>query len=66
MKTLNIIAWISGGIGALIILLAVISLVFRLTLFGFVHIVNYFTTANSFFLITIALFIYTHNCISKQ
>jgi hypothetical protein len=62
MKTLNWIGWISGGIGAVIILLAGISLVTGKCIFGFGHVVNYFHAANSFFLIAIALFIVVYRC----
>jgi hypothetical protein len=62
MKTLNLIAWISAGIGVLIILFAGISLLTGRNLFGFSHLVNYFQAANSFFLITIALFIFVYRC----
>ena len=62
MKTLTWIAWLSLGAGLLIILLAAISLLLGRNLFGFAHIVNYFNAANSFFLITIALFIYIYRC----
>jgi len=62
MKALNWIAWISGGIGVLIVLLAAISLLVGRNLFGFTHVVNFFHVANSFFLITIALFIVVNRC----
>jgi ABC-type nickel/cobalt efflux system permease component RcnA len=62
MKTLNWIGWISGGIGAIIILLAAISIVTGKNIFGFVHVANYFQAANSFFLMAIALFIVVYRC----
>ena len=62
MKTLNWIAWISGSIGVLIILFAAISLVTGRNMFGFGKVVNYFHAANSFLLITIALFIVVNRC----
>lgn len=62
MKTLNWVGWISGVIGAIIILLAVISLVSGKNIFGFGHVVNYFQAANSFFLMTIALFVVVYRC----
>jgi hypothetical protein len=62
MKTLNWIGWISGGIGVLIVLLAGISLLMGKNLFGFKHVVSFFHAANSFFLITIALFIVVNRC----
>jgi hypothetical protein len=62
MKALNLIGWCSLGVGILIILLAAISLLTGSGLFGISHVVNYFTVANSFFLITIALFIVVNRC----
>ena len=66
MKTLNLIAWLSAGAGTLIIIFAVISLLIGRNLFGYKHVVSYFHAANSFFLVTIALFIYTHKCNCKS
>jgi ABC-type nickel/cobalt efflux system permease component RcnA len=66
MKALNWIGWISGGIGAIIILLAVISLVTGKNIFGFGHVVNYFQAANSFLLMAIALFIVVYRCDCKK
>jgi hypothetical protein len=62
MKTLNWLAWISFSTGVLIILLAIISLLSGRNIFGFTHIVNYFTAANSFLLISVALLIVTNRC----
>jgi hypothetical protein len=66
MKVLNWIGWISCCIGILIIVFAGISLILGRNLFGFSHIINYFNAANSFFLITIALFIVTNRCECKK
>jgi hypothetical protein len=66
MKTLNWIGWVSCGIGILILLLAGISLVIGKNLFGFVHVVNYFQAASSFFLLTIALFIVVYRCDNRK
>jgi hypothetical protein len=57
MKALNLIAWISAGIGAVIILLGVISMFFN-NFLNISHLVNVFIVSDSFFLITIALFVY--------
>ncbi|MGQ9620531.1 MAG: hypothetical protein ACUVTX_06040 [Bacteroidales bacterium] len=57
MRPLNILAWISGSIGVLIVIIAAISLVIGRNLFGFKHLVNYFHAANSFLLIAIAMFL---------
>jgi hypothetical protein len=53
MKTLQLIAWIAGGIAVILILLAVIALVFDKPFFEAVNIVKYFHAANSFFLLGI-------------
>jgi hypothetical protein len=66
MKTLNWIGWISGGIGAVIVLVAVISIVSGKNIFGYGHVVNYFHTANSFFLMAIAAFIVVYRCECKK
>jgi hypothetical protein len=65
MKALNWIAWISGGIGVILVILGVIQFPFGKFLPG-EHIVSYFHVANSFFLITIALFIYLYRCECKK
>ena len=65
MKALNWIAWISGGIGVVFIILGFIS-----ALFGRfrpdTESVNFFHAANSFFLITIALFVFLYRCQCKK
>ena len=66
MKALNWIGWISGGIGAIIILFASISLATGKNIFGFAHVVNYFQAANSFLLMAIALFIVVYRCDCKK
>jgi hypothetical protein len=62
MKTLNLIGWVSGGIGVLIILLGLLSGIIGKSILPITHIVNYFQIANSFFLITVALFIVVNRC----
>jgi hypothetical protein len=62
MKALNLIGWISGGIGVLIILLGFISGIIGKSILPIQHIGTYFQIANSFFLITIALFIVVNRC----
>lgn len=66
MKTLNWIGWISGGTGALLILLGVISGIIGKSILPIQHVVNYFHMANSFFLVTIALFIVVNRCECKN
>ena len=62
MKSLNLIGWCSGGIGVLIILLGVLSGIIGKSILPIQHLVNYFQIANSFFLITVALFIVVNRC----
>ncbi|HZL76626.1 MAG TPA: hypothetical protein VFB97_02885 [Bacteroidales bacterium] len=62
MKALNLIGWCSLAIGVLIILFAAISLLTGSNIFGFGHLINYFLAADSFFLVTIALFIVVNRC----
>lgn len=58
MKTLKWIAYLSTGIGLLLVLLGSISAVFHLHFFHVNYISSYFQGANSFFLITIIIFLY--------
>ena len=62
MKTLNLVGWISGGIGVLMMLLGVLSGIIGKGILPVTHIVNYFQIANSFLLITVALFIVVNRC----
>jgi hypothetical protein len=65
MKALNWIGWISAGIGLMFVLLGLIQVVFGRLLPG-TEIINYFHIANSFFLITIALFVFLYRCQCKK
>jgi hypothetical protein len=62
MKALNLIGWVSGAIGVIFILLGLISGIISKSILPVQHVVNYFQIANSFFLITIALFIVVNRC----
>jgi|GEM_PF-655566 len=62
MKALRWIAWISGAIAVVIIILAGIAVLTGKLIHGIEHGVNYFHVANSFLLITIAIFIATKQC----
>jgi len=66
MKILNIIAWASGGAGAIFILLGAIAGLFHMNILRLAHFVNYFAIANTFFLVMIALFIYLYRCQCKK
>jgi len=55
MKTLRWIAWLTGAVAVVLIIMGSISIVFNVTLTGVGHIISYFHAANSFLLVTIAL-----------
>jgi uncharacterized membrane-anchored protein len=65
MKTLKWIAWISGGIGVLFLVLAVISFFLREALFGG-FIINFCIAASSFFLLAIMLYVFIYGSESKK
>ena len=65
MKTLNWIAWISAAIGIVFVLIGVIQSVFEQFLPGG-HIINYYLASDSFFLLTIVLFVYQIKCQCKK
>lgn len=63
MKTLNWLAWTSTGIGLLIILLGVIpDFFFDTKILPVTQVSSVFAGANSFFLISIVLFVYQIKC----
>ncbi|MCU0461276.1 MAG: hypothetical protein MUF36_04580 [Bacteroidales bacterium] len=62
MKALNWIGWASAGIGFILMLLGIISGLISKKILPIQHAVNYFHMANSFFLVTIALFIVVNRC----
>jgi hypothetical protein len=65
MKALTWIAWISAGIGILFMLFG--GLCYRfVNVFNFNQGLSYFQIANSFFLLTIALFIFLYRCQCKK
>lgn len=53
MKSLKLIAWISGIVAALIMLQGVIDVIFQWELVKGVKAINYFHAANSFLLLAI-------------
>jgi len=59
MKVLDWIKWISAGIGVIFILLAAISVILGEVIIGN-HLANLLTAANTFFLVTVLLFLFTH------
>jgi hypothetical protein len=52
-KLLPVVSWISGSIAALFILMGFIAFLFKISLFGVDHAINYIHVANSFFLLSI-------------
>ena len=60
MKTLKWIAYISAAIGLLLVALGSVSAVFHLRLLQVNYISSYFRGANSFFLITVIIFLYIY------
>ena len=58
MKTLKWIAYLSTGVGLLLVILGSISAFFHLHLLKVNYMPSYFQGANSFFLITIVIFLY--------
>jgi hypothetical protein len=60
MKSLKAIAWISGIIAGIIMLLGVIDFFFQWEIIKVVKAVNYFHTANSFLLLAICCTVYYH------
>lgn len=60
MKTLKWIAYISAVIGLLLVTLGSVSAVFHLHMLQVNYISSYFQGANSFFLITVIIFLYIY------
>jgi len=60
VRVLNWIEWISAGVGVVFIVLGLIQVVFRFRLSEGAEIVNYFHVANSFFLLSVVLFLFIH------
>jgi hypothetical protein len=61
MKALKWIAYISAGIGALLILTGVFSAITLKHKLDALYIVSYFLGANSFLLITTVIFLFVHS-----
>jgi type IV secretory pathway VirB2 component (pilin) len=62
MKLFKLAAWASGIIAVIIMILAGISLIFGISLFGFRHAVHYFPVANNFFLLAILCLLAYQGC----
>ena len=66
MKVLKLIAFASAAIGLLLVILGSVSAVFHLHMLQVNYISSYFIGANSFFLITVVIFLYLHLSKNKQ
>ena len=66
MKTLKWIAYIAAVIGLLLVVLGSVSAVFHIRLLQVNYMSSYFQGANSFFLITVIIFLYIHLEGNKQ
>ena len=64
MEALKWIAWLSIGLGVIIVLIGIIAGMFlsRPYLGVITNATTFFIAANSFFLLSIALFIYIYRC----
>jgi hypothetical protein len=62
MKALRCIGFVSIAVGAILIVLGCIGVVFHACIFGIMHPVNFLHAANSFILLAVALFIVTKHC----
>jgi len=66
MKTLKWIAYISAVIGLLLVTLGSVSAVFHIRLLQVNYMSSYFIGANSFFLITLIIFLYIYLTENKK
>jgi uncharacterized membrane protein len=66
MKALKLIAWVSGIVAVIIMILGVIDLFFSWQLYTVHKPVNYFITANSFLLVAILCVLCHYTCECKE
>ncbi len=66
MKILKWIAYISAGIGLLLVVLGSVAAVFHLHILQIRYLTSYFHGANSFFLIAAVIFLYILVCGNKK
>jgi hypothetical protein len=66
MKTLKWIAYISAMIGFLLVIVGSITAAFHLNILKVRYMTSYFQGADSFFLITIVIFLYIHFIHNRQ
>jgi hypothetical protein len=66
MKALKLVAWVSGIVAVIIMILGVIDFFFSWELFTVNKAVNYFSTANSFLLLAILCALCYCTCECKE
>ncbi len=66
MKTLKWVAYISAVIGFFLVVLGSVSAVFHIRLLQVNYMSSYFQGANSFFLITVIIFLYMYLAENKK
>ena len=66
MKALHLLAWVSGTVAGILIILGFIAYLSGASFFGVNHVVNYFHVANSLLLISICCLIYRKQVAEKQ
>jgi ABC-type Na+ efflux pump permease subunit len=66
MKFFNLVAWISGVLAALIMILGTLSLFLGNNLFGVRHEANYFIAASSLLLLAILCVLASQGCCEKK
>lgn len=66
MKTLKWIAYLSAVIGLILVVLGSVSAVFHIRLLQVNYMSSYFQGANSFFLITVIIFLYIYLAENKK
>jgi hypothetical protein len=66
MKLLKWVAYVSAGIGMLLVILGSIAVVFHVHILQVRYMTSYFQGANSFFLLAVVVFLYILVCGNKK
>ena len=66
MKTLKWIAYLTAGVGLMLVIMGSVSAVFHLHMFQVNYIASYFEAASSFFMLTVVILLYIQFCTNKQ
>ena len=66
MKLFRIIAWISGAIAVILMILGAVSLLLGNNLLGVRHEANFYVVANSFLLLAILCVLGRQGCLSEK